>query len=136
MKEAKEEINNGNGWTPNLMLAFNWPYSNKLLCAFDAKPKASVSWYRDGELMTSGGNYVFLDESDGHPSFTMATMLVNDPTQGDFDATYVCVGENSIGKTSSSQLTIQQHSSKRSASIEVDNISLETMCSPDAGMYT
>ena len=136
VKEVKEEV--ANGWKPNLMLAYVWPQYNQLLCAFESNPKADVLWYLDGNLLnTTNDRYTFTDESAHHPTFTMATLLINNPTESDYSTRYKCVGENSLGQTSSPLLTFQQSSRKRSASAnEVSAFSRKTLCSPDSGMRT
>ena len=135
MKEVKEEV--ANGWKPNLMLAYAWSHYNQLLCAFDAKPKADVTWYVNGNLLDpTNDHYTLIDASALHLTFAMATLVINDPTESDYEATYQCVGENSLGQTTSSLLTFQQSTSKRSVSTEEDNtFPLEALCSPDSGMH-
>ena len=136
VNEVKEEV--ADGWKPKLVLAYVWPQSNQLLCAFESSPKANVLWYLDGKLLnTTNDHYTFTDESAHHLTFTMATLLINNPTESDYSTGYQCVGENSLGQTPSRLLAFQQFSRKRSASANEDSaFSLKTLCSPDSGMHT
>ena len=68
-----------------------------LTCIFSGDPKPAVTWLKDGQNVTTGGNIEIDDLVPNDSFFTYSVLTIIPPTQGDF-GTYTCKANNIAGE--------------------------------------